>query len=360
MCSFTAAAGWVADVPAQLLAGVYARCGAGPPLRAPSKATLWRVVTDVDAALVDEAVGAWLAEQAGLALLASEKASADDGGQLPEPDPPGEPGQSPAEQVAPVAIAVDGKTLHGSADAHGNQVHLLAAATHDQRLVLAQADVSVKTNEIPMLPVLLDKLDLTNVVITADALHTQRETAEWIRSRGGQFILPAKGNQPNLFAVLDALPWSQVPPHTTIDEAHGRHERRTIRVLPTPPDLPFPHVEQVFLVERYVTHADGSQSAVSIPGVTSLTAQHADPPRLAGYIRNHWSLEPLHWVRDVVYHEDDSTAHTRSGPRVMAAFRNLSIGAHRLAGRADIAEATRWAGRFMHRPFQLLGLATRS
>jgi hypothetical protein len=218
MCSFTAAAGWVADVPAQLLAGVYARCGAGPPLRAPSKATLWRVVTDVDAALVDEAVGAWLAEQAGLALLASEKASADDGGQLPEPDPPGEPGQSPAEQVAPVAIAVDGKTLHGSADAHGNQVHLLAAATHDQRLVLAQADVSVKTNEIPMLPVLLDKLDLTNVVITADALHTQRETAEWIRSRGGQFILPAKGNQPNLFAVLDALPWSQVPPHTTIDK----------------------------------------------------------------------------------------------------------------------------------------------
>lgn len=90
--------------------------------------------------------------------------------------------------------------------------------------MLAQADVSVKTNEIPMLPIVLDKLDLTNVVITADALHTQRETAGWIR---GRFIFPVNGNQPNLFAVLDALPGSQAPPRTTIDEGRGRHERRT-------------------------------------------------------------------------------------------------------------------------------------
>ena len=65
-------------------------------------------------------------------------------------------------------------------------------------------------------------------------------------------------------------------------------------------------------------------------------------------------------MRDTLYREDDSTVRTRSGPRAMAALRNLAIGAHRLAGRTDITEATRWAGRSMDRPFQILNLDHRS
>jgi hypothetical protein len=76
-------------------------------------------------------------------------------------------------------------------------------------------------------------------------------------------------------------------------------------------------------------------------------ARRSNAPRLP---------DSLHWLRDTVYREDHSRAHTRSGPRVMAGLRNLGIGALHLAGRRDIAEATRWAGRNMHRPFQLLGL----
>jgi predicted transposase YbfD/YdcC len=357
MRSFTAAAGWVADVPAQALQRLYRRSGVDLPAsgRGPSKATLWRVVTSVDAAMVDEVVGAWLADKAGLdvwAPAAGDQPIGGDGRQHPTP-----PQDHDVDVPTLVAVAVDGKTVRGAKDTHGNQVHLLAAATHADRLVLAQTDVSVKTNEIPMLPVVLDKLDLTKVVVTADPLHTQRDTAKWIKRRGGEFVLLVKNNQPSLFAALDALPWSQAPPHTTEGTGHARHERRTIRVLPAPPELPFPHVSQVFLVERYVTcTTDGSTSAVSIPGITSLAADRAGAPQLAGYVRNHWSIESLHWLRDAVYREDDSTVHTGSGPRVMAAMRNLAIGAHRLAGRTDIAEATRWAGRFMHRPLQLLGL----
>ena len=73
-------------------------------------------------------------------------------------------------------------------------------------------------------------------------------------------------------------------------------------------------------------------------------------------MRRHWGIEALHWLRDTVYREDDSRVASRSGPRVMAALRNLAIGALHLAGRRDITEATRWAARAMHRPFQLLGL----
>ena len=67
-------------------------------------------------------------------------------------------------------------------------------------------------------------------------------------------------------------------------------------------------------------------------------------------------MESLHWLRDTCWREDNSRARTRSGPRILAALRNLAIGALRLAGRRDITEATRWANRYMNRPFTILGL----
>ncbi len=123
--------------------------------------------------------------------------------------------------------------------------------------------------------------------------------------------------------------------------------------------MPFPHVQQVFLLERYVTDLAGTPtSAVAVLGITSLTANRAGAATLAGAVRGHWGIECLHWLRDTVYKEDDSTVRTRSGPRVMAGLRNLAIGALRLAGRTDITEATRWASRRADRPFTILGFTT--
>lgn len=334
MRSFTAIAGWVADVPAELLARLYDRPGPAVP----SKSTIWRVVTDVDAAAVDAVIGAWLADRVA--------------------GPPTD-GDSTS-----TAIAVDGKTVRGAVDAEGNQVHLLAAATHTDSLVLGQVEVGAKTNEIPMFTPLLDSLtaagiDLTGAVVTGDALHAQRAHAEDLHDRGMDFCFTVRENQPRLFAALDALDWRAVPvTDWTVERGHGRITTRTIQVQPAPSDLPFPHVEQVWLVERYVTDLRGTPvSAVAALGVTSVSADRADPAGVAGLVRRHWRIEALHWLRDVVFREDDSKARTGSGPRVMAALRNLAIGAHRLAGRRDIAEATRWAGRDMTRPFKILKLA---
>src|SRR5712691_425005 len=74
-------------------------------------------------------------------------------------------------------------------------------------VVAAQTEVGAKTNEIPMIIPLLDGVDLDRAVVTADALHTQRATADYLHRRGADFILPAKDNQPGLFDALDALPW---------------------------------------------------------------------------------------------------------------------------------------------------------
>ena len=110
-------------------------------------------------------------------------------------------------------------------------------------------------------------------------------------------------------------------------------------------------------IERYVTGPAGSPtSAIAALGVTNLPTDQAGPAELAALVRDHWGVESLHWLRDTVYREDHSRARTRSGPRVMASMRNLAIGALHLAGRRDITEATRWATRAMHRPFQILGL----
>ncbi len=95
---------------------------------------------------------------------------------------------------------------------------------------------------------------------------------------------------------------------------------------------------------------------MAIFGVTSLASTRAGPTTLASLTRGQWGIESPHWIRDTVYRQDDSRARTRSGPRAMASLHNLAIGALRLAGRPDIAEATRWVTRRMHRPFTILGL----
>lgn len=350
MRSFTAIAGWVADVPTEVLAQLHGRpAGVGSKALFPSKTTLWRVLTGADPAAVDTVVGAWLSAQA----VARDAAGADSGGR----DRPAEP--------ALLAIAVDGKTVRGAVDSTGNQVHLLAAATHDDSLVLGQVEVGAKSNEIPMFAPLLGALaaagvDLQEVVITADALHTQRAHAEYLHSVGAEFVFTVKQNQPRLYAALDALPWASTPiAARDVDTGHGRVTTRTIQILPAPADLPFPHVNQVWLIERYVRDTTGTLvSAVAALGVTSLSTLRATPADIATLVREHWGIESLHWLRDTVYREDDSTARTRSGPRVMAALRNLAIGALHLLGRRDITEATRWATRVMDRPFKILQLTS--
>ena len=339
--SFTAIAGWAADVPTDVLEGMYRRCGAARPgTRPPSKATIWRVVTGADATALDAVTGSWLM---GRASAAGTLAGPGDGG----------------DDNAPlIPVRVDGKTIRGAANPDGSQVHLLAALAGQQGVVAAQTEVGAKTNEIPMIIPLLDRLDLDQAVVTADALHTQRATANYVHGRGADFILPVKDNQPSLFDALDALPWRDTPVAcTATGRGHGRIETRTIQVLDAPADLPFPHVSQAYLIERHVTALDGMPlSDVAALGVTSLDATRASPPVIAALVRGQWAIESLHWLRDTLYREDNSTARTRSGPRVMATLRNLAIGALHLAGRHDTTEATRWASRNMNRPFTILGL----
>jgi predicted transposase YbfD/YdcC len=236
-------------------------------------------------------------------------------------------------------------------------MHLQAAMVHGAGIVVTQREVAEKTNEITCFENLLDTIDLTGVMVTADALHTQRAHAAYlVDKRGADYLLIVKANQPKLFAHLDSLNWDGLPMHTNENIEHGRDERRTIRVRPAPDDLDFPFASQVFLIERYVTDvATKKASAVAVLGITSRDATRATPPQLALYAREHWGIEnKLHYVRDVTFGEDASQVRTLNGPRVMASIRNLTIGALRQAGETNIAAALRHASRAFIRPLQLL------
>ncbi len=304
MRGYTAITGWVADVPLAILADLYLRSGAAPA-PPPSKTTIWRVLTDADAGAFDAAAGRWLMSLAGFTGPAA--AGRDAGGEgCPE---------------TLMQVRLDGKAIRGAKDAGGNQVRLLAALVGPDAassVVAAQAEVGKKTNEVPMAAVVLGQIDLEGKVVTADALHTVKATARHIHEHGGEFVLPVKKNRRALFGALDALPWGQVPiAHAATDKGHGRITTRTIQVLAAPEDLPFPHVSQVFLIERYVTGLHGQPvSAVAALGVASPTPDQASPADLAGYVREQWSIESLHWLRSPrvvwLWHDVASDAQRRA------------------------------------------------
>src|SRR5829696_9437682 len=149
--SLTAIGEWASDTPGQVLAAFGVRrdplTGA---LRPPTEATVRRVLARIDPDALDCAIGAWLVDQH---------------------PPPGTslPGRSPHR-----AVAVDGKTLRGSGHHDTQQVHLLAAMDQKTCAVLGQTEVDAKTNEITRFRPLLEGMDLSDTVVTADALHTQR------------------------------------------------------------------------------------------------------------------------------------------------------------------------------------------
>jgi predicted transposase YbfD/YdcC len=260
-------------------------------------------------------------------------------------------------------LHVDGKAQKGATAPDGRTPMLLSARA-DDGTVAAQRVVEVdKTNEITVFGPMVDQISdaqVTGTVFTADQLHTQRDTARYIHGRDGFYVFTVGGNQPRLYAAVDALPWTRIAvEHATIDRGHGRIEVRTIRTLPAGDTIAglFPHAAQVFLLERYIYDTSGKPlGAVAVLGITNLTTAQADPAALLAYVRGHWSIEALHWLRDVVLGEDDSRL--SAAARAMAALRNLVIGICRLAGITRISRQLRHNSRAPYqRPLILLGLA---
>ncbi|WP_433793800.1 ISAs1 family transposase [Actinoplanes sp. CA-252034] len=326
--SYTAIAEWVADVPAATVLAL----GIAPDRR-PSEAMIRRLLQAMDPHSLTAAIGVWLAGRAMADASADRR-----------------------------AIAVDGKSLRGSRITDTAARHVLAACDQASAVVLASTDVNGKTNEITRFAPLLDQIgDLRDTVITADALHCQREHVDYLAERGANWILTVKGNQPYLHRQLTGLPWRAVPDAIRdADRGHGRREIRTLKILTISAGIDFPHATQALQIRRRRRRLDQPKrfTTETIYAITDLPVHQAKPTQLAAWIRGHWTIEnKIHWVRDVTFDEDRSQIRTGTGPEIMAALRNAAIGALRIAGTTNIAAAIRHHARDSGRTLALLGIS---
>ena len=150
--------------------------------RPPSEPTFRRTLQRLDAPSLDRQIGQWLLTQ----NILSGK-----------------------------GIAVDGKTVRGARDGEKKAPHLLSAVLHQEGIVVAQLQVGDKTNEIPTIKPLLNPLNIEGAVVTADSLHTQKETARYlVEEKKADYVFTVKDNQPTLRKDIQELGLSAFPPST--------------------------------------------------------------------------------------------------------------------------------------------------
>lgn len=238
----------------------------------------------------------------------------------------------------PDQIAVDGKTSRRSHDRSKARapLHTVSAWACRQRLVLGQEAVEEKSNEIIAIPQLLKRLELNGALVTIDAMGTQTKIADTIVRGGGDYLLALKENRPLLYADVEAFfadPATRACEHfETIDADHGRIEQRR--------HLVHHHVDWLFSDRRYADEPRFPHLAM-IGMVQSNTERNGKIEQDRRYylcskplsveafaraVRAHWGVENrLHWVLDVIFHEDLARLRSGQGPQNMAIVRHIAI-----------------------------------
>jgi hypothetical protein len=188
--SFQAIADYAGDLPWEMLKKFGFRVR---DWGAPSESTVRRVLQRCDATALDRDLGEWVQKQGCLQGK---------------------------------GVALDGKTVRGSRDGKRRAVHLLSAVVHGEGTVLAQQQVDEKSNEITAVQPLLADLDLRGAVVTADAMHTQKDAARYIvEEKQADYLFVVKENQSTLLRDIQQVEWDSFSPGT--DRQDDGQETRT-------------------------------------------------------------------------------------------------------------------------------------
>jgi predicted transposase YbfD/YdcC len=241
-------------------------------------------------------------------------------------------------EAEPDIVAIDGKSSRRTHDRGRGRgpLHLVSAWASRQRLVLGQQACEAKSNEITAIPLLLDRLALTGALVTIDAMGCQTRIAQKIIDKGADYLLAIKENWPALHGEIeryfDGVDPKGLDGFDTIDSDHGRIEQRrhllsgdvawltTDRRFPGEPR--FPGLQAIARVETEVER-DGK---ISRERRYYLSSAPLDAKLFARAVRCHWHIENrLHWVLDVVFHEDLNRLRSGAGPQNMATIRHMAL-----------------------------------
>jgi len=213
---------------------------------------------------------------------------------------------------------------------------------------------------------LLDSLDLKDKDLTADALLTQRKIADYlVVKRQAHYHFTVKANQATLLEDVALIFQDRKQPHCVINDPpdHGRIETRKIW---TTTDLngylDFPHVGQVFAIERIaIDKKTGHSSCEMAYGITSRSPQQADARRLLEINRGHWTIEnSCHYILDWNYDEDRCRIRTGYGPENMTRLRRFAIGVIKSKGVRSVAQKMRQLNKNTRLVFDYLRMTANS
>ena len=243
-----------------------------------------------------------------------------------------------APSTAPEIVAIDGKTSRRTHDRSKDRgpLHMVSAWASSQRLVLGQQACAAKSNEITAIPLLLERLALTGALVTIDAMGTQTKIAQAILDRGGDYLLAVKDNQPSLHdEIRRYLHDPAAIIHSRFETTDGDHGRIVVRRhavshdvtwLTTARRFPgeprFAGLRAIAVVEAEVER----NGATSLERRYYLSSMTLDAKLFAHAVRCHWHIENrLHWVLDVVFHEDLNRLRSGTGPQNMATVRHMAM-----------------------------------
>jgi predicted transposase YbfD/YdcC len=240
-----------------------------------------------------------------------------------------------AEVLGVGQIAIDGKTLRGSASSRLGPLHLVSAWATQAKLTLGEVAVDGKSNEITAIPKLLELLDLKGALVTIDAIGCQKGIAEKIVAGGGDYLLAVKGNQERLLGDIQAtmgraldgeLPPHQVATVTLPSQGHGRQEERTCTVVTNLEGLrdraAWPGLKMVIMCCRERTVS----GEATLEAHYFISSRRMAARKFAEALRGHWGIENgLHWHLDVSFDEDASRIQQRHAAENFAFMRKLAL-----------------------------------
>lgn len=216
-------------------------------------------------------------------------------------------------------VAFDGKTICGSNNIYNNALHILTAFDTENELVLGQLPVNEKTNEITVMPELIELLDLENTIITADALNCQYEIANKIIEKKGNYVLGVKSNKKDLYKDIveyfDEKTIEQIKAKNelykiTTEKAHSSIETREYYLK-----LDIDYLKETSGKKYKKLTSIGMEIKTKENTITGEKTEERryyinsvyDIELFAKTVRNEWSIEnKLHWHLDYTMKEDTS------------------------------------------------------